>query len=271
MSEAMDGELVASDAPAAVVSLGSLRGANAMQLVQSASALATTLAEIINERGLYKRIGEKNYVFAEGWTTLAMLCGLMPREVACENVGEGVYVAVVALVRVADGVELTRASAECGGDGDETWQKRAAYARRSMAITRATGKVCRIALSWVMNLAGFAPTPLEEMEQVEREIAQRAAKPPKQEEPLAPQRMIGKTDRKMIFGVASERAKQIADPSINGETIIRDIGRSWNLPPNEKGEPSTAFIPAKLAQRFKELCEKWEPGVSAGPMPAEDF
>ncbi|HEU4427199.1 MAG TPA: hypothetical protein VFT98_00460 [Myxococcota bacterium] len=186
--EAMDAEIVPT-APAALVELGSLRGQNAMQLVQSASALASTLAQIINDRGLYKSIQGRDYVMCEGWTTLATLCGLMPREVACERDPEtGAYVAVVALVRISDGKEMTRASAECGGQGDETWQQRAAFARRSMSITRATGKVCRIALSWIMNLAGFAPTPLEEMEQAEREIAARqleaARRPPVPEKPL---------------------------------------------------------------------------------------
>ena len=99
------------------VALGNLRGSDAAQLVASASVLATTLAQIINDRGLYKRIGSKDHVFAEGWTTAAALCGLMPREVACERDESGAHVAVVSLVRIMDGVELSRASAECGGEG----------------------------------------------------------------------------------------------------------------------------------------------------------
>ena len=47
---------------------------------------------------------------------------------------------------------------------DETkWAKGPDYARRSMAATRATSKACRLAFSWVMVLAGFQPTPAEEM------------------------------------------------------------------------------------------------------------
>jgi hypothetical protein len=280
MAAAIDAELVETSAltvaPAASVSLGNLRGANGSELVQSASDLATTLADIINQRALYKTIQGRDYVLCEGWTTLATLCGLMPREVACENL-EGVYVAVVSLVRISDGVELTRASAECGGDGDETWQKRPAYARRSMAITRATSKACRIALSWIMHLAGYQVTPAEEMEAVEREARERAAEkakqPPAPEKPLAKPRMIGKTDRKIIFGKASDRAKLLGDPSITAETIVRDIAAAWALPPNAKGVPSTEGIPAKLAPRFMELVDEWQPGVSAGAMPemAEDF
>ena len=36
-------------------------------------------------------------------------------------------------------------------------------ARRSMAQTRATGKACRLAFSWIMALAGYEPTPAEEL------------------------------------------------------------------------------------------------------------
>ncbi len=32
-----------------------------------------------------------------------------------------------------------------------------------MAITRATGKACRLAFSWIMTLAGYDPTPAEEL------------------------------------------------------------------------------------------------------------
>jgi hypothetical protein len=46
---------------------------------------------------------------------------------------------------------------------ERTWSQRDAYARRSMAITRATGKAFRLGFSWIMTLAGYEPTPWEEM------------------------------------------------------------------------------------------------------------
>ena len=51
---------------------------------------------------------------------------------------------------------------ECGTD-EKTWASRARYARRSMALTRATAKASRLAFSWVMVLAGYEPTPSEEI------------------------------------------------------------------------------------------------------------
>lgn len=257
MTEPIIGELV----PASHVAMGSLRGNDANEIVQSASALATTLRDIINDRGLYKEIQGRNFVLAEGWTTLAAMCGMVAREVACENVGDGVYVACVALVRVSDGVEISRASAECGGDGDEIWQKRAAYTRRSMAITRATGKVCRIALSWIMNLAGFQPTPAEEMEQVEREIAQRKPAPEKPEPAPA---TIGEDKVKSIWKMAAVRVKELVErgdlsPGTKPDIIMRSLLAAWNL-------EHTKDIPRKLFGAFENLVNRWVPDQPVSEM-----
>src|SRR6185503_18345281 len=94
--------------------------------------------------------------------TLATMMGCLPREVSVTRDEKGTYTATVELVRMSDGAVLTRASAECGMD-ENTWKNRADYARRSMAVTRATSKACRIAFSWVMVLAGYEATPQEEI------------------------------------------------------------------------------------------------------------
>jgi hypothetical protein len=119
--------------------------------------------DLIEAQKLYSVISGRKYVRVEGWVPLARMNGVIPREV--ENVGheDGRYVARVQLVRVADGMVLTEASSECGGPEEEMWQKRPPYARRSMAATRATGKACRLAYSWIMALGGYEPTPAEEM------------------------------------------------------------------------------------------------------------
>jgi len=85
-----------------------------------------------------------------------------------------VYTAIVELVRITDQAVISRASAECGAadeydrNGNLLWSKRPRYARRSMAQTRATGKACRMSFSWIMKLAGYEPTPAEEMPDYEQ-------------------------------------------------------------------------------------------------------
>lgn len=166
------------------ISLGTIQANSPQELVASATGAAETLAAVIESQKLYVTLQGRRFVRCEGWTTLAAMLGTMPREVGVEEM-DGIYVATVELVRVADGMVLTRASAECGApdeldrQGNPTWSARPRYARRSMAITRATAKACRIAFSWVVTLAGFEPTPAEEMESVVTIDAKPAVDPPR--------------------------------------------------------------------------------------------
>jgi uncharacterized protein (DUF3820 family) len=137
---------------------------------------ARPLAEMIKSQKLSVKISGREYVKAEGWTTLAAMNGVLAREEEVIKLDDGTYIATVALVRINDGAVLTRASAECGMD-EPMWAQRPNYARRSMAITRATGKACRIAFSWIMSLAGYEVTPAEEMDSVAHEVRPPAQQP----------------------------------------------------------------------------------------------
>jgi hypothetical protein len=145
----------------AMVALGTLQAATPGALVQGATAIAQTLSKVIQDQKLFNIIQGKRHVRVEGWTTLGALLGVLPREVSVTEEW-GVYTATVELVRMSDGAVLSRASAECGDEAP--WCDRPRYSRRSMAITRATGKVCRLAFSWIMALAGYEACPSEEME-----------------------------------------------------------------------------------------------------------
>lgn len=135
----------------------------------SATKLARVIREFVGQQGLVTEIAGRPYVRVEGWTTLAALQGVTAREVSVVE-QDGVYVATVELRRVGDDTLISRASAECGAadevdrEGRPIWADRPRYARRSMAITRAVGKACRLAYSWIMVLAGYEPTPAEELE-----------------------------------------------------------------------------------------------------------
>lgn len=143
------------------VELGVIRANKPAEVIAAATEAATALAAVIEDRQLYSRIQGKKFVRAEGWTTLAAILGVTAHEVTVTDV-DGTYTATVELRRLTDGAAIGRASAECGMD-EPTWAKRSRYARRSMALTRATGKACRLAFSWVMALAGYEVTPAEEI------------------------------------------------------------------------------------------------------------
>jgi hypothetical protein len=91
------------------------------------------------------------------------MLGVIPVEDYCRPLpNANGFEAKINLIRSRDGQMVGSASAECTRD-ENNWKKRDSYSLRSMALTRATGKAFRLSYSWIMQLAGFEPTPAEEM------------------------------------------------------------------------------------------------------------
>lgn len=156
--------------------------------VNSPKAVATFAKELkkfVIENKLYTTIGSgkdaKNFVQVEGWQFAGASMGFFFVPVAIENVspetGEVSYTAkkgykvtnpiykykaTVEMVRVSDGAVVGRGFALCSNQEQKkkTFDE---YAVMSMAQTRAIGKSGRNTLGWVMKLAGYEPTPAEEM------------------------------------------------------------------------------------------------------------
>lgn len=130
-----------------------------------AQARAAVLVEVIKSQGLSKSFGGgKPHVFVEGWQFLASQFGLIPEiEWTRELDSNKGWEARASLRRLSDGQVISNAEGECRRD-EGNWKDRPSYAIRSMAQTRAVSKVCRVALSSVMVLAGYSATPAEEME-----------------------------------------------------------------------------------------------------------
>jgi hypothetical protein len=129
-----------------------------------ATELANALAPIIDQQKMYTLIQGKKHVKCEGWLTLGAMVGILPREVEVKELPDGSYEARVDLLN-KDGRVVGGASALCGVE-EQRWSKADRYARRSMAVTRATVKSYRLAFAWLIQLAGFQPTPSEEMPEV---------------------------------------------------------------------------------------------------------
>jgi len=161
---------------AEAVTLGTIRTAGPAGIIEEASTIAKQLANIVNSRNLYSTISGRKYVKVEGWTTLGAMLGVLPREVETHRI-DGGWESTVELVRANDNQVIGRGSAICTTDEDN-WSDRPEYAVRSMAITRATGKAYRLGFSWVMALAGYEPTPAEEMDGVSESRGQRSQRRP---------------------------------------------------------------------------------------------
>lgn len=140
---------------------------DAMEQLAEARERAKVLVEVVNEQGLAKRFGSnpKPHVFVEGWQFLASQFGLIPEIEWTKELEDG-WEARAALRRLSDGAVISHGDGECR-ETESNWKGRDSYAIRSMAQTRAVSKVCRIALSSVMVMAGFNATPAEEMDGVQ--------------------------------------------------------------------------------------------------------
>lgn len=145
-----------------------LYGKSPKDLVVFATETANVLADVINKQRMFKDIQGKKHVLVEGWNTLGSMLGISARERRTERLEDGSYIAYVDLIQMSNQKVIGGASALCSVD-ERRWSNADEYARRSMAITRATGKAFRLNFSWIMGLAGYEATPAEEMDVIEVE------------------------------------------------------------------------------------------------------
>ena len=131
--------------------------------IEEARQKAKLLRQIVDSQHLYQTIGTKKHLYVEAWETIAKGYGYIPDIEWTRKAEEGGWEAK-AVLKDWGGNVVAGAEAECGTLGDSNWLGRPSFQQRSMAQTRAVGKVCRIALAWVVVLAGYAPTPAEEMD-----------------------------------------------------------------------------------------------------------
>jgi hypothetical protein len=129
-----------------------------------ATRMATALKDVVEKQRLFAVIQGKKYPQVEAWMTIARMDNVVAREARPPiRRDDGSYEAFVELIRLSDGMVVGAGSALCGTPDDRPWATRGEPARRSMAVTRATSRAFRQQYSWIMALAGYEPTPAEEM------------------------------------------------------------------------------------------------------------
>jgi hypothetical protein len=128
----------------------------------AAALKAKSLATIVEGQHLYTVMGDKKHLHIEAWTTLAQGYGYSV-DIEWTRPVEGGGWEARSTVRNAVGDEVTHSEAEAGTKGDRTWINKPSFQQRSMAQTRANSKALASALRWVVVLAGYSPTPADEM------------------------------------------------------------------------------------------------------------
>lgn len=135
-------------------------------MVKAAHEKAETLKDIVEKAHLYVMINGKQYLDVQAWQTIGRAYGYTARTSGVVGIEETAINPAGVMARCdvydANGTIVGGAEGWCMRD-EETWAKRPFYALAGMAQTRATSRAFRQLLSWVVVLAGYAPTPAEEM------------------------------------------------------------------------------------------------------------
>lgn len=197
------------------------------EIVARATETANALSAVVKAKKLTVRIGPSDHVRVEGWTLLGTMLGVFPVCVWTHKLEDGWEARVEA--RTLAGLVVGAAEAQCTRS-EQTWSRRDDYALRSMAQTRATSKALRQPLGFVMTLAGFNPTPAEEMPPVTQHTSGGTAK------------VITKKQLDRLHAIAGE-AKCSEDEQ---KRIVAEIAgvKSRTLIPVDKYEAVVAAIEA---------------------------
>jgi len=148
-------------------------------VLAEAQKAAAALKDVIARKPKPVMIGSEQYLEFEDWQTVGRFYGIT---VGIESEPEFVELGAAkgfkaTAVALRAGQVISRATAYCMNDEDR-WAKAPTYQIASMAQTRANAKALRNVLSWVAVLAGYKPTPAEEMDGVAHTPAHAPAKAP---------------------------------------------------------------------------------------------
>jgi hypothetical protein len=143
--------------------------------IAQATVAARALTEVIESKPDKVVINGKTYLTLEDWQLLAHFYGLAARTESTEYVQfpdpevgtiQG-YQARAEVINIKTGLIIGSGEAMCLND-EKKWTNKPLYAIRSMAQTRACAKALRNILAFVPVLAGYSPTPAEEISSLDR-------------------------------------------------------------------------------------------------------
>jgi len=139
---------------------------NPIEVLEDAKKAAQALTTVISQKKKPVIMNGEQYLEFEDWQTVGQFYGYMV------STGEAVPVeidgvkgakATAKLVNFHSGETLGGAEAYCMRD-EPNWKVKPWFQLASMAQTRAGAKALRNRLAWVVVLAGFRPTPAEEIQ-----------------------------------------------------------------------------------------------------------
>lgn len=191
------------------------------EVLKEAHRAATALKDVVRQTKSMIKIGKSEHLKCEAWQTLGHFYGLVGSIKATRFVqfGDVAGFEAVAELRNSRGELVSTAEAMCLND-EERWRSRTKYEwrgdeqvkvgeeavplfqLRSMAQTRAISRVHANALRWVVVLAGYNPTPAEEVDNTNGVPVESAIAQPQRKSQAAD--VISEAQGKRLYAIGSQ-------------------------------------------------------------------
>jgi hypothetical protein len=184
-------------------------------VLSEATRAAKALSKVIEGKQKKVVFNGKTYLQFEDWQTLGRFYGVtaVARSTKYVEYGDGDYTvrgfeAVADALLVGTNQVISSAEAMCLND-EGNWSNKPLFQLKSMAQTRACAKALRNVLAWVVVLAGYAPTPAEEMEIENGNGNGAVVAPPRRKSEIAPEgvQTISIAQQKRMFAIAKDAGK----------------------------------------------------------------
>src|SRR5262245_60690290 len=187
-------------------------------IIEAGRKAAKELAAIVEASPNKLVLNKKQYLYFEHWQMLGRFNNVTAKVVSTTYVEVGgVHGFEARAVVLQNGVEISAAEADCLTD-EPNWQSKPLFQLKSMAQTRACAKALRNVLSWIVVLAGYEPTPAEELDDEGKPKAPRPAKPPTKTFP------VPRSDEPVK--VLEIRARSTKNPQVKRYEIILSTGET---------------------------------------------
>ena len=178
-------------------------------VLAEATRAAKALKEIIEGKEKKVTFNGKTYLQFEDWQTLGRFYGVTAvcRSTNFVEYGQDEYAvrgfeARAEALLVGTNQVISCAEAMCLDD-EANWRRKPFFQLKSMAQTRACAKVLRNVLAWVVVLAGYAPTPAEEMDSLTANEPVVEA-PRRKSAKSVEEGFISEAQQKRLFALANE-------------------------------------------------------------------
>jgi len=227
------------------------------QVLEEAKRAAKALQDVISKKARPVRFNGEQYLEFEDWQTVGRFYGITAKVVRTAPIDFGDvhgFEASAVAINTNTGEEISAADSMCLND-EPNWKSKPLFQLRSMAQTRACSKCLRNVLAWVVVLAGYRPTPAEEMDGVFQQRTQQGkptvATPqsksaPKPEAPVQQTdggpRLISDAQRKRFYAIAKQNGK--GDEEIKSQVYVVTGQESTKLIPLESYEELVAWAEA---------------------------